>query len=85
MQIPEVKEFPAAGGGRTFYSLLAQEDGTVDVYLTPDVTTYDTNEGVHEYDISVRIVRGVVPWDGMEDDIRARYDAWCDSAEVVNL
>lgn len=85
MQIPEVKEFPAAGGGRTFYSLLAQEDGTVDVYLTPDVTTYDTNEGVREYDISVRIVRGVVPWDGMEDDIRARYDAWCDSAEVVNL
>lgn len=85
MQTPEVKKFPAVDGGRTFYSLLTQEDGTVDVYLTPDVTVYDTDMGVREYDVSVRIVRGVVPWDGMEEDIRARYDAWCNSAEVVNL
>ena len=72
--------------GRTeFYALVKQEDGTVDVYLTPDAHIYSTDAGVREYDMTVRIVRGVAPWDGLESDIRARYYAWCDSAEVVNL
>ena len=72
--------------GRTeFYALVKQEDGTVDVYLTPDAHIYSTDVGVREYDMTVRIVRGVAPWDGLESDIRARYYAWCDSAEVVNL
>ena len=67
------------------YAILENPDGTVDVYLAPDVTAYDAGAGVREYDVSARLVRGVVPWDGMEDDIRARYDAWRDSAEVVDL
>lgn len=70
--------------GRTFYEIIPNDDGTVDVYLAPDVTTYDAG-GIKEYDIQVRVVRGIVPYDHIEDDIRARYLAWCDSAEVINL
>lgn len=68
-----------------FYEIMPGNDGTVDVYLRPEVTAYDTNVGVKEYDVRVRVVRGVVPWDGMEDDIRARFDAWCETAEVIDL
>ena len=71
--------------GKRFYTVVERGDGTVDVYLNPDARFYNTDLGVREYDITVRIVRGVVPWDGIEDDIRARYDAWCETAEVVNL
>lgn len=35
-------------------------------------------------DVSARVVRGVVPWNGIEE-IRARYDAWCESGEVIDL
>lgn len=69
---------------RRFYSIEENEDGTVDVYLAPDVTIYPTDAGA-EYDIQVRIVRGVEPWEGLEADIRARYDAWCESGEVIDL
>lgn len=71
--------------GRKFYEIAPTGDGTVDVYLRPEVTVYDTDMGVKEYDVRVRVVRGVVPWDGMEDDIRARFDAWCETAEVIDL
>ena len=73
--------------GRRFYAIDEKDDGTVDVYLMPDVTVtiYPTEDGFREYDISVRIVRGVVPWDGLEEDIRARFMAWCDSGEVIDL
>lgn len=60
--------------GRTFYSIHPQPDGTTDVYLRPEPESG-----------AVRVMRGVVPWDGMECDIRARYDAWCESAEEINL
>jgi len=55
--------------GRLFYVIQPRQDETVDVYLMPF-------RGV------TLVVRGVVPWDGMEDDIRARYYAWCESAEI---
>jgi len=58
------------GNGRLFYAIEYREDGTADVTLMPF-------EGVKI------IVPGVDPWDGMEDDIRARYYAWCDSGEVL--
>ena len=70
---------------RQFYSIVEREDGLVDVYLSPDVAVYDTDMGVKEYDISVIAVRGVEPWPGLEDDIRMRYDAWCESGEVIDL
>ena len=57
----------------------------MDVYLSPDVRAYDTDLGIKEYDVSVRLVRGIVPWDGLEEDIRARYEAWCESGEVIDL
>lgn len=69
---------------RRFYSIEENEDGTVDVYLAPNGTIYRTDEGV-EYDVDLRVVRGVEPWEGLEEDIRARYDAWCESGEVIDL
>ena len=70
---------------RCQYSIVPQVDGTVDVYLCPDVQVYQTDMGIREYDITVRLVRGIVPWAGLEEDIRARYDAWCESGEVISL
>lgn len=70
---------------KKFYEIVPTSDGTVDVFLRPEVTVYDTDTGVKEYDVRVRVVRGVVPWDGLEDDIRARFDAWCETAEVIDL
>lgn len=70
---------------RNQYSIVPQVDGTVDVYLRPEVQVYHTDLGIREFDMTVRLVRGVIPWDGLEEDIRARYQAWCDSAEVINL
>lgn len=79
-----VNRWPPAKG-RRFYAIDEKDDGTVDVYLMPDVTIYPTEDGFREYDISVRIVRGVVPWDGLEEDIRARFRAWCENGEVIDL
>ena len=58
------------GNGRLFYSIEYKPDGTADVILMPF-------EGVR------LIVPGVDPWDGLEDDIRARYYAWCESGKVM--
>lgn len=53
-----------------FYIIDARPDGSADVYLfLPEK--------------EIRIVRGVIPWEGMEEDIRTRYDAWCASAETI--
>lgn len=71
--------------GRRFYAIQPNEDGTVDVYLAPVICVYDTDLGVREYDFTVRLVKGVVPWPEMEDDIRMRFDAWCESGEVIDL
>lgn len=67
-----------------FYHIEENEDGTVDVYLIPNGTIYPTDAGT-EYDVSLCVVRGVEPWEGLEEDIRARYDAWCESSEVIQL
>lgn len=71
--------------GRRFYAIEEQPDGTVDVYLSPVVCVYDTDFGVREYDISIRVVRGVTPWPELEDDIRQRYESWCEAGEVIDL
>lgn len=57
---------------RHFYVIQQRDDGNVDVYLIPF-------RGV------TLVVRGVVPWDGLEADIRARYYAWCESAEATEI
>lgn len=70
---------------KKFYHIADNADGTVDVFLQPVVTVYHTDAGIDEYDVRVRVVRGIVPWEGMEDDIRTRFDAWCEEAEVIDL
>lgn len=69
---------------KNFYRLSENEDGTVDVYLAPEIANYATDKDVIEHDIDLRVVRGVEPFDGLEEDIRARYDAWCESAEIIS-
>ena len=73
------------GRGRRFYAIQENDDGTVDVYLSPVVCVYSTDLGVTEYDITVRVVRGVVPWPELEEDIRARFYSWWESGEEVGL
>lgn len=70
---------------RKFYEIVPAGDGFVDVYLAPDVVVYDTDIGIKEYDMTVRVVRGIVPWSDIEEDIRARYDAWCKTAEEITI
>ena len=77
------RDHPAQG--KRFYTIDVREDGLVDVYLAPIVTVYNTDIGIKEFDVSVRVVRGVEPWPELEEDVRRRYDAWCDSAEVIDL
>ena len=71
--------------GRPFYSITENEDGTADVFLNPHADTDLTTEEAREHGLTIRVVRGVEPWDGMEEDIRRRYDAWCESGEEINL
>ena len=71
--------------GRLLFVLEPNGDGTVDVYLHPQITVYETDVGVRELDATMRVVRGVVPWGGMVEDIRTRYDAWCESGEEIAL
>lgn len=68
---------------RNYYAIVPQVDGTMDVYLFPDARAYRTEISVEAYGRTARLVRGVVPWNGLEEDIRARYDAWCESGEIV--
>lgn len=63
------------GKGRRFYSVQLNEDGSADVYLRPGTADGSV----------LLLVRGVTPYDGLDDDIRARFDAWCESAETILL
>lgn len=69
----------------SFFSIIHNGDGTVDIFLQPTVYVYHTDCGIDEYDISVPVIKGVVPWPEIEEDIRSRYDAWCKIAEVISL
>ncbi len=75
----------AMHGKRRFYSIDPQDDNTVDVYLEPDAAQYSANTGMMKHNVVILVVRGIVPWEGMENDIRARYDDWCASAELVGI
>ena len=76
--------------GQHFYSILPSGEGTVDVYLNPAIEPMTTEDGITDYDIAVRVVRGVNPNDpqfggDLEGHIRAHYDAWRDSGEMIYL
>ena len=60
---------PPAGGKR-FYAILDNEDGTVDVILTPDILPMTTPEGNTDYDVKAVVVRGVEPFEGMEEELK---------------
>ena len=60
--------------GRHFYSIHQNENGTVDVYLSPDDDTK-----------TVLLVKGVEPHKDLESNIRSNYDDWCKSGEVIYL
>lgn len=67
-----------------FYSIQPNGDGTVDVYLIPEGRIYRTSSGT-EIDAVLLAVRGIVPFPGMEWDIRRRYGDWCAAAEKIDI
>lgn len=70
---------------KKIYAILENEDGTVDVYLRPEIQVYRLPEGQKEYDGTVGVIRGIVPWNGMEEDIRRRFDDWCAEAARIDI
>ncbi len=68
-----------AGHPAKFYSIVPNDDGTVDVYIPVEWAEYKTEDGIYDHDLTVSAVRGIVPWEGLEDDIRAHYDDWISS------
>lgn len=75
---------------RQFYSIEERDDGTVDVFLNPTAYMATTPEGFRDYDITITVVHNVDPDDSrfggdLEGHIRAHYDAWCESGEVIYL
>lgn len=72
---------------RRFYRIIPNDDGTVDVWLTPGepVPMFDNQTRQYDYNLRIMAVRGVEPWPGLETDIRRRYQSWIDSAEVIEI
>ena len=73
------------GNGRPFYHIHRNDSGTFDIYLRPEVQPMPFENGFADYDIKVYVVKNVEPFEGLEEDIRARYDAWLSSAEEIYL
>lgn len=71
--------------GRHFYSIHENDDGTVDIYLRPQVYPMTTPEGFTDYDVSFLVVKGIDLFDGLEEDIRSRYSTWCEIGEEIFL
>ena len=78
---------PEMVNGQPFYRIVPNDDGTCDVWLTPGtaVPLLDTLTGIMDYNIRLWAVRGVIPYEGLEEDIRRRYDAWLQSAEEIEI
>ena len=77
---------------KTYYRIYDCDDGTCDVWLTPGLAIPATDDltGRIDYNFRVLAVRGVDPddpqWGGdLEEHIRRHYDAWCASAEEVEI
>lgn len=74
------------GNGRIFYSILERADGRADVFLDPHVYPLMA-DGMTDYDITFKVVRGIDPADygDLDEHIRAHYEDWRDIAEDVSL
>ena len=74
----------------TFYRIIDNFDGTVDVWLTPGEAVLGAGM---DYSIRLRAVRGVHMDDPrwnyglyeLEMHIREHYDEWLQSAEVIEI
>ncbi len=54
-------------------------DGYANLWLCRQVDTYLCG-GIREYDVDIRVVRGIEKTPEMEADVRLRFDAWWDMA-----
>ena len=70
---------------RHFYNIHRNQDGTVDVYLRPEVLPMSLDTGETDFDIAVLVVKDVPLTEDLEENIRAHYEDWCASAEVIYL
>lgn len=66
-----------------YYAIRYLDNGTADVFLFPEGRACETDCGRHECDADALVVCGVIPWNGLEEDIRKRYDAWCKSGDTI--
>ena len=80
-----MKENDTPPDKRHFYTIHNNDDGTVNVYLRPITLPKKTEGSIADHDIRILAVFHVQPFEGMEEDIRARYNDWCDSAEDIYL
>ena len=78
--------------GRPFYRIVENDDGLVDVWLSPGEAVYltDTLTGLMDYNIRALAVTGIDPkdpqWGGdLEEHVRRNYSAWCESAKIVEF
>ena len=70
-EVANIKAPPHNAHGRRFYRICKNPDGTADVYLMPEGSRH------------IIAVKGVTLHEGLEEDIRARFYAWCESGEEV--
>lgn len=86
MKSEENREPSESGRLRSFYDIVDNGDGTADVYLDKGTVFPMTDgDGETDYDVLCRVMRGVVLYDGIEEDIRRNYEKWYQSAEIVWL
>lgn len=67
---------------KEFYRIEQRIDGTVDVILKPEINIVNKDKKA-TVERTVIMVEGVIPFDGLEEDIRRRYDAWCESGRRI--
>lgn len=83
------KKQEATGNGRlrSFFEIVDNGDGTADIYFDKGTVFPETDDitGKTDVDILCRVMKGVVLFDGIEEDIRERYESWYASAEVIWL
>ena len=76
-----------SGRLRSFFEIVDNGDGTADIYFDKGTVFPMTDDltGGTDADILCRVLKGVELFDGIEDDIRERYESWYQSASVIWL
>ena len=81
-------EEPSGSGRlRSFYEIVDNGDGTADIYFDKGTVFPMTDEltGGTDCDVLCRVLKGVELFDGIENDIRERYESWYQCATVIWL